>query len=114
MTAGVIIPCMASTTVVYRHIKAPLGLSFSKYGSKLRALITSSRAPSKTEGTDSTSGFQLQSSGGYKIMDEPKVAIAKEWPVQSSDQAKVPPIRVPAHAQIRKTTELHVTRHCRK
>lgn len=65
ITAGVIIPFMASTTVVYRHVKVPLGAGLSKYGSKLRALMTSNRTSSDTRETDNTSVFQLQSRDGY-------------------------------------------------
>ena len=101
---------MGSATIVYRHVKAPLGSNLSKCGSKLRAIFTSNRISSNIKETDSTSGFELQSRVGYKLMNESKPAVTQEWTVHSNDQAESHSTRAPTRAQIRKTTELHVSR----
>ena len=108
MTAGVVIPCMASTTVVYRHLKSPIGLSLSRYKSKLRGFMTSTRISYNTKGTVSTPGLQLENRDGYKVMNESQAVISQEWPNHNSYLRQSPPARVPSYAQIRKTTEMHV------
>ena len=109
MTAGVIIPCMATTAVVYRRLKLPVGSKFSRYGTKLREFITSTRTSYTTKDSDSTAGLQLENMAGHKASNGSITAVNREWPIGNSYLPKVPPARLSSQAQIRKTTELEVS-----
>ena len=108
MAAGIIIPCMGTTTVVYRHIEGPIKSSLTKCATWLRRIVTLFPSAYPPKETDSTAELQLEQRNNYNAPHEPSMTIERDRPVPDRYMPRSPPTRVASYTQIRKITEVVV------